>query len=102
MRTYQQFREEMDNEKNHVHGFMDYMPDTGKKPTRKEIQNFAHKHGGKSIKIKSIDHDGPGGGASEVVMKGHVKHIMKLHNHVHDDNYPLNHDGHKKMESDYA
>jgi hypothetical protein len=84
-----------------VHAFIDYMPDHDKKPSKSEIHGYLKKHGGDSIKIKSISHDGPGGGASEVEFHGHPKHVMKLLNHHHDDNYPLNRKGHEEYKKDY-
>ena len=84
-----------------VHASIDYMPDHDNKPSKNEIHSYLKKHGGDSIKIKKITHDGPGGGASEVEFHGHPKHIMKLINHHHDENYPLNHAGHKAYQSDY-
>lgn len=102
MKTFSQLRESIIESSDHVDLHYDYMANHDKEPSHSEIKNHAHKHGGKTIKIKSVNHDGPGGGASEVHATGHVKHIMKLHNAHHGDNYSLDHDGHKKMMKDYG
>jgi len=85
----------------HVSASYDYMPDDDKRPSRKEITNHAHEYGGDSIKIQRIDHGGPAGGASEVQISGHPKHVMKLMNHHHDENYSLDHAGHAAFVKDY-
>ena len=93
---------ELGESKDHVSVSYDYMGDGPGHPAKQEIQNHATKHGGSSMKITSVAHDGPGGGASEVMAKGHVKHAMKFVNHHHDENYSLDHSGHKKYKKDYG
>lgn len=89
-------------DKDHVRAGFDYMPDDDAKPTKSEIQSHVHEYGGPSIKLTKVRHNGPAGGASEVEVHGHVKHVMKLLNHHHGENYSLDHAGHKKYEEDYA
>lgn len=87
----------------HVKSSIEYTSASNKKghASNKEILNYAHKHGGSSIKIDHVNHD-TGGNSSDVQLKGDVKHIMKLHNHHHNDNYPHTEAGHKKMSKDYG
>jgi len=92
---------EESDKKDHVSEYIDYMPHDEKRPSRKEIENHVKKHGGDSIKIKNVKHDGPAGGASEVKVHGHVKHVMKLLNHHHGDNYSHDHAGHKQYQKNY-
>ena len=86
----------------HVSAAFDYMPDHDKKPSSKEIKDHVQEFGGDSIKIKRVDHGGPAGGASEVQISGHPKHVMKLMNHHHDENYSLDHAGHAEFMKNYG
>ena len=88
--------------KGHVSNSFDYIRDDGSDPSQQEIQKYANKHGGPSIKVTGINQDGPGGGSTEVNVTGHPEHIMKLHNHHNDDDYSHDMSGYKKMTSDYG
>lgn len=98
-KSFKTFLEESNKSVDH---HFDYMPDHENTPSHDEIKKHIHKYGGKSLKIHSVEHDGPGGGASMVHVKGDVKHVMKLHNYHHDENYSEDHAGHKQMTKDYS
>ena len=86
--------------KDHVETHMDVMvPDSHDTPTKakKWISNYVQKKGGPSNKLSHYTYDGPGGGHPAVSVKGHVSHVMKLHNHHNDEKFSHDHEGHKKM-----
>jgi len=82
----------------HRHDSMDYFADKPGKPSHDEIRKHMHKHGGDSLKIKSVYHSKNDG--TSVHFKGHVKHVMKLANHTHDEKYPHNDKGYKSYAKD--
>ena len=91
--------------KDHVETHMDVMvPDSHDTPTKakKWISNYVQKKGGPSNKLSHYTYDGPGGGHPAVSVKGHVSHIMKLHNHHNDEKFSHDHEGHKKMSKEYG
>ena len=91
--------------KDHVETHMDVMvPDSHDTPTKakKWISNYVKKKGGPSNKLSHYTYDGPGGGHPAVSVKGHVSHIMKLHNHHNDEKFSHDHEGHKKMSKEYG
>ena len=90
-----------EDENKHVSATIDYMPDSDRKPSHSELHDYLTKHGGDSVKLGKVTHDGPGGGATEVRFSGHPKHVMKLINHHEQENYPLNHEGHKAYKKDF-
>jgi len=91
--------------KDHVETHMDVMvPDSHDTPTKakKWISNYVKKKGGPSNTLSHYTYDGPGGGHPAVSVKGHVSHIMKLHNHHNDEKFSHDHEGHKKMSKEYG
>ena len=82
----------------HHHDSMDYFADKPGKPSHDEIKKHMHKHGGDSLKIKSVSHSKDNG--TSVHFKGHVKHVMKLANYTHDEKYPHNDKGYKSYAKD--
>ena len=82
----------------HHHDSMDYFADKPGKPSHDEIKKHMHKHGGDSLKIKSVRHSKNNG--TSVHFKGHVKHVMKLANYTHDEKYPHNDKGYKTYAKD--
>ena len=95
----------MSENKDHVMVDADVvLPKAHDNPTKGKAwaEKYGQRKGGPSMKVHSYTHDGPGGGNPAVTYKGHVKDAMKFHNHHHDENYSLDHDGHKKMTKDYG
>ena len=95
----------MSENKDHVMVDADVvLPKAHDNPTKGKAwaEKYGQRKGGPSMKVHSYTHDGPGGGHPAVTYKGHVKDAMKFHNHHHDENYSLDHDGHKKMTKDYG
>ncbi len=99
------FKTHIEENKDHVETHMDVMvPDSHDTPTKakKWISNYVKKKGGPSNKLSHYTYDGPGGGHPAVSVKGHVSHIMKLHNHHNDEKFSHDHEGHKKMSKEYG
>ena len=99
------FKTHIEENKDHVETHMDVMvPDSHDTPSKakKWISNYVQKKGGPSNKLSHYTYDGPGGGHPAVSVKGHVSHVMKLHNHHNDEKFSHDHEGHKKMSKEYG
>ena len=99
------FKTHIEENKDHVETHMDVVvPDRHDSPekAKKWISNYVQKKGGPSNKLSHYVYDGPGGGHPAVSVKGHVKDVMKLHNHHNDEKFSHDHEGHKKMSKEYG